>query len=281
MNLSNTIALTQKPALYESGTAIMWTDPHISKQLLSVHLNTELDLASRSSSTITETVEWILGQVPSEKMDILDLGCGPGLYCEQFSQRGHSVTGVDFSANSISYAQEQAQLKNQDITYVEGNYCEMDLGENKYDLIIQIFTDMGVLSPSDRDTLLKSIMKSLKPGGILIFDIMHERAFDSQAASKEWELETKGFWRDSPYAHLGETKLYEDEKVILSQHIVIEEGGECETYRFWTHYFNEEQLADMVLAVGFNGVETVRNIIPNTPFYNGEDVLFCKAVKPE
>ncbi len=163
MNILNTIALTQKPALYESGTAIMWTDPHISKQLLSVHLNSELDLASRSSSTIIETVEWILAQVDGQELDILDLGCGPGLYCKEFAQRGHAVTGVDFSSNSIKYSVVEAKRLGLKINYITGDYCELDLGENRYDLIVQIFTDIGVLSPSARTKLLNSMLKSLKP----------------------------------------------------------------------------------------------------------------------
>ncbi len=39
-----------KPELYTQGTSFMWTDEHISKQLLDVHLNVDTDLASRKKS---------------------------------------------------------------------------------------------------------------------------------------------------------------------------------------------------------------------------------------
>ena len=80
----------------------MWTDPYISEQLLQIHLNPELDLASRKYSTIQSTAEWVLSKVSKKKMKILDLGCGPGLYSEIFANKGHLVTGVDFSKNSKS-----------------------------------------------------------------------------------------------------------------------------------------------------------------------------------
>lgn len=284
MNLLNTVTNTQKPDLYAAGSSIMWTDSHISKQLLEVHLHPELDLASRKATTITQTVEWILDQVPSnEKLDILDLGCGPGLYCEQFAEKGHRVTGVDFSENSIEYAQQSAREKELSIEYIQGNYCELDLGENRYDLVIQIFTDLGVLHPNDRKLLLTKMRKALKPGGVLIFDLMAESALKSQLSPKEWELSPGGFWRPGPYLHVGETVLYEEEKVILSQHVVMEESdtgaAQFEIYRFWTHYFNSDEIRGMVARAGFVQVEVFENIIPDSTFCEGEDVLFTKAVK--
>jgi hypothetical protein len=46
MNISDIIAKTKKPGIYEKGTAFMWTDEHISKQLLHIHLDPDIDLAN-------------------------------------------------------------------------------------------------------------------------------------------------------------------------------------------------------------------------------------------
>ena len=96
MKLTELLGKIGKPKLYEKGTAVMWTDPYISKQLLQIHLNPELDLASRKYSTIETTAAWVLSKTEKENMNILDLGCGPGLYSDLFTNRGHKVTGVDF-----------------------------------------------------------------------------------------------------------------------------------------------------------------------------------------
>ena len=61
----------------------MWTDTHISKELLEIHLNQDIGLASRKLSTIKSTVNWILDNSPKKNLKILDLGCGPGLYAEE------------------------------------------------------------------------------------------------------------------------------------------------------------------------------------------------------
>lgn len=82
----------------------MRTDKYISERLLEIHLNPDIELASRKVTTIDFTFDWILGILPGKKLDLLDLGCGPGLYAERFTKKGHQVSGIDFSDNSIQYA---------------------------------------------------------------------------------------------------------------------------------------------------------------------------------
>ena len=109
MKIEDIMSKSVKPDLYEKGTAFMWTDDYISKQLLQVHLNPDVDLASRKKTSVEKTVNWILKtQKDKGKLKILDLGCGPGLYAEKFANAGHLVTGIDISANSIEFAKKSA-----------------------------------------------------------------------------------------------------------------------------------------------------------------------------
>ncbi len=101
MNIKKLINTVQKPKIYTPGTALMWVDEYISTQLLATHLSQEVELASRKETTISSTIEWILNKVVGDRLNILDLGCGPGLYTEKLAERGHLVTGMDFSSNSI------------------------------------------------------------------------------------------------------------------------------------------------------------------------------------
>ncbi len=150
----------------------MWTNPHISKQLLDIHINPDIDLGSRKKNAIERTVEWILSNCSKEKMNILDLGCGPGLYSEILAEKGHSVTGVDISKTSIEYADQEAEKKNLDIKYFNQSYLDLDF-ENQFDLAILIYTDFGVLNPGERKTILNNVRKALKPEGKFIFDFLN------------------------------------------------------------------------------------------------------------
>ena len=278
MNVRELIERSKKPSLYEKGSAVMWTDPYISQQILQIHLHPDIDLGSRKHSTIKSTVEWVLSQTNKEQMTILDLGCGPGLYTEIFAQKGHKVTGVDFSENSINYAKEEAVKKDLDISYLHQNYLELDVPENSFDLVTLIYTDLGVLNPDERDILLGNIKKALKPGGTFIFDVLNDKDLDKKVSPKTWEASEGGFWRENSYLAISESILYEKEKVVLSQHVIAEDER-TEVYRFWTHFFSHQDISEMLSPHGFTEMSFHEEVLPVSDIWNGDNVTFCIAIK--
>lgn len=280
MNIPDIFLKTAKPKIYEKGTSFMWTDEHISKQLLEIHLNPDLDLGSRKKSTIEKTANWILNtQKEKGKLNILDLGCGPGLYTEIFAKAGHNVTGIDISKNSIGYAKKSAKDKGLDITYLNASYLETVLEPETYDLIVLIYTDLGVLSPIERETLLEMIFRTLKKGGTFIFDVLKDRDIEKKISPKIWEVKYGGFWKESPYLSLSESFLYKEEKVILYQHAIVDTKENIETYRFWTHFFSQTDVQRMLDTHGFMDVKFREDILPEGDIWDGANVIFAMASK--
>ncbi|WP_163337564.1 class I SAM-dependent methyltransferase [Desulfopila sp. IMCC35008] len=278
MKLSDYIKTATRPEVYTPGTATMWDDDHISRQLLAVHLNPELDLASRTPAAIELTIKWVLEQVPGSGMNILDMGCGPGLYTERLARKGHRVTGMDISANSIKYARESAAKNGLDIRYINQDYQEL-AEQEQFDLILMIFTDFGVLPPEMRSQVLGNIYKALKPGGIFIFDVLNNRYPLAETGPREWEVSPGGFWKPTPHLVLQEKHHYPDQQVTLSQHIVADEEGEVEIYRFWTHAFDHGRISNILADAGFGDVACCDNILPDTTFCLSNHITFCMAVK--
>ena len=274
MKIKEILKYTNKPEIYEPGNAIMWTDPYISQQLLQVHLDQQVDLASRKPETIRMTVDWILSQTAIEKLSILDLGCGPGLYSEKLTQKGHELTGVDFSANSIAYAKEQAENKQLNIRYLNQDYTQLDLPANEFDLVLLVFTDFGPLLPADRERLLVKIQQVLKPGGLFIFDVINDSNIKIKLSPKNWEASAQGFWSEKAYLALSESYLYEEETVILYQHIVTDDHG-TKIYRFWNHFFSHTDLGDILGQHDFNDISFFENVVSGGDGYKSEDVTFC------
>jgi len=278
MKISNIHNKTIKPKLYEKGNAVMWTDKHISKQLLNVHLNSEIDLGSRKTETIDSTIEWILANIETKQLNILDLGCGPGLYSEKLAQMGHNVTGVDFSANSIEYAKKEAKSKKLDITYLKENYLNLDLKENSFDLVILIFTDFGPLLPKEREQLIIIIGKVLKPGGVFIFDVLNGKNIENKISQRNWETSNQGFWKNEPYLALSDSFVYKKNKVILYQHIILDEQENINIYRFWTHFFSNQDLTKIFNESGFSKLTFHEDVLPKGDLWNGGNVTFCIAI---
>jgi 2-polyprenyl-3-methyl-5-hydroxy-6-metoxy-1,4-benzoquinol methylase len=279
MNIELIKKLSNKPQLYEKGSSVMWTDPYISKQLLELHLNPENDAASRSQIKIERITNWILERADNPQMKILDLGCGPGLYAELLAQKGHSIIGVDYSENSIRYAIRQAKEKQLDIEYLKKNYLDLDF-DNQFDLIILIYLDFCVLLPEEREKVLENIYRALKNGGLFICDVVNERNINKKTISQSWEVQESGFWKDKPYIALTNGYHYPEAKVLANHHIVISENNTVDTYIFWNHYYEKDDLVPILESKGFKDIADYENVLPeNGDYWNGENVTFYVSRK--
>ena len=279
MDIDKLHMAAQRPPLYEKGDSIMWTDKHISKKLLELHLDPEVDSASRSQQSIKRTLEFILSFCSNEPMQILDLGCGPGIYLEHLAGLGHHCTGIDFSENSISYARDQAKSKGLDIRYIHQDYLKLDM-EDQFDMILLIYTDLGVLLPEERNGLLGRIRQALRPGGIFIFDILNDRNLSEKFAEVQtWSYEFSGFWMPSPYLELASGFHYPENKVFLKQHTILDESEQIRNYRFWTHYFNRDDVVEFLSSAGFIETTDFESVLPANDIWDGENVTFYKTKK--
>lgn len=279
MNIERINKLSKKPELYEKGTSVMWTDPYISKKLLELHINPGHDVASRSRAKIEKITRWILEKSNKPGMKILDLGCGPGLYAEILAERGHQITGIDFSENSIRYAAGRAKEKKLDIQYRQGNYLEVDIGQ-AYDLVILIYFDFCALIPQERDPLLKKIFRALKPGGFFIFDVVNEKNLDKKIIPQSWDVQHSGFWKNMPYLALNNGYHYPEDRVWANHHLVIGEDDTIDTYIFWNHYYEIKDLVPLLESAGFTDIQDNNKVLPESDdCWTGENVTFYSARK--
>ncbi len=267
-----------RPALFARGNCNFWDDEHTSKLLLEAHLNPDWDAASRRPATIDRTVDWIeekfLGR---DGAKILDLGCGPGLYAQRLAKKGYAVTGMDFSRRSIAYARERAAEEGLGIEYIYSNYLELDC-EEAYDLVMLIYCDVGALTDSERDRLFPAVYRALKPGGTFIFDVLSDKCLAGVKEKRDWELLEKGFWAGEPHLALTESFVYQDDKVSLSQTLVVREEGRVDLHRIYTHYYNENELVGLLVKHGFDDAKTYAGLIEEDNFV-GNRILFASGRK--
>ena len=144
----------------------LWTDEYTSSQMLSYHLNEDVDISSRNVEFINNSVEWITSRFNVGKgTSIADFGCGPGLYTTRLARHQANVTGIDFSGRSIDYAKEVADREQLRIKYVKQNYLEFET-QDRFDIVLMIMCDFSALSPAQRKGLLRKFHKILKTGGV-------------------------------------------------------------------------------------------------------------------
>lgn len=258
------LKLAKKPEVYAPSTMKFWDDEHISKMLLEAHLDTNFEAATRLPEFVEKSVDWITTIAPPSKgKRILDLGCGPGLYAQRLHGKGYEVTGIDFSRRSINYATTKALENNWSIDYIYKNYLEINY-ENEYDVIIMIYCDFGVLSPSQREVILTKIRKALKKGGKFIFDVFTPANYvDKTKEKNDWYISGPNFW--SPKEH-----------ICLESHFIYPSNARCDQYvlitkekvevtRIWDQPFTEETIKHELNRVGFNDFQVFSDI-SGTPY---------------
>lgn len=261
-----------KPPLYAPGTNQFWNDPYISKALLSAHLDPSQDAASRKADFIDRSVSWIASTAPPEQYPaLLDLGCGPGLYAERFDGAGYRVTGLDFSARSIEYAQSQASAQQKEITYIYQDYLGMDY-ESCFDVITMIYCDLGVLSTDARSTLLQKIHRALKPQGRFLVDVFTPVQHQGREETSTWQFYHKGgFWDQEPHLCLRGFYRYDEDQSVLNQTVVVKDDS-VQCYRIWEHCFTKASLLEEAATAGFRSVGLYGDIA-GKPYSEGGNML--------
>ncbi len=257
----------KKPDLFEKTECNIWTDPYIQKQMLKEHLNFSSDAASRKKESIQKITDFILKNT-CVGGNLLDLGCGPGLYTSIFHEKGYTVTGIDFNKASIEYAKQ----KNQDINYILGDYIE-SYPEDKFDTAIMIYCDFGTFSDADRDKLLRDIFHSLSKGGKFIFDIFTEELTQSKQVPKDWDYApTGGFWSENEYLLLVQTFHYPENKAFAEQYNLLSDD-KVKHFVVWNRYYNEQEITEVLKTVGFGNVTIHKNITNTNNFTSGNEIF--------
>lgn len=231
-------------------TRDLWTDEHTSKQMLSYHLNDNVDLSSRRTSFIDNSVHWLKEHFElSENSRIIDFGCGPGLYTSRFARLGAQVFGIDFSARSIDYARACAKRENHEVTYIEADYLEFQ-PKGTFDLITMIMCDFCALSPAQRGTMLAKFANLLSNKGRIVLDVHSLRAFDDKQEGLICEKnQLNGFWSPNTYFGFVASFKYDNENVGLDKYTIVEEHRQKEIYN-WLQYFTPESLKEEAHAAG-------------------------------
>jgi len=244
--------INSRPTPFQFYTAgELWANEHTSKQMLKYHLNEAIDVSSRNKSFIERSAEWIVSHFGvDDNTTIADFGCGPGLYTTRLAERGATVTGIDFSENSLNYAKQIAGQKGLEINYVHTNYLDFETTQ-RFDLITMIMCDFCALSPEQRKIILSKFSSLLKTGGTVLLDVYSLNSFNQKEESTTYELnQLNGFWSPKDYYCFVNTFKYDKEKVTLDKYTIIEQSQTRIVYN-WLQYFSKESLSEEFNENGF------------------------------
>lgn len=105
---------------------------------------------------------------PGEKLEILDIGTGPGFFPLLLSEMGHRVTAIDCTESMLNTARENIEGAGFDVSFHLMDAHKLSFADHSFDLIL---TRNVTWLMVDRTAAYKEWHRVLKPGGrLLIFD---------------------------------------------------------------------------------------------------------------
>ncbi|ASQ90693.1 SAM-dependent methyltransferase [Prosthecochloris sp. GSB1] len=116
-----------------------------------------------------EVSGFLRNHFPEQGGAILDLGCGPGHYCDRFQQEGFTITGVDLDEQMI----DAARRRYPDVRFECMDINGIETITERFDAIYSIGNVIAHITPEQLRTLLPVIRKLLFPGGYWIFQIVN------------------------------------------------------------------------------------------------------------
>jgi len=159
--------------------------------------------------------DYLIRALP-EQGDLLDIGCGTGLFIEKYLRKGGTATGVDLSEKMAGLARKKCP----GCEFVVGNGETIPFRNNSFDAVSSLLVFSYVKHP---EIMLSETCRVLRPGGGIAVCTLGKK------------LLTKGI-----------PALYHISEKMKVRHVVMKNFGE--------YYYNEEEMTHLFTDAGFTDI---------------------------
>jgi 2-polyprenyl-6-hydroxyphenyl methylase/3-demethylubiquinone-9 3-methyltransferase len=114
----------------------------------------------------------VFGKGSLTQQEILEVGCGGGLICEQLAHRGAIMVGIDPSPGALATARKHAQEQGlgHNIYYQQGYAESLPYANGSFSAIVCFDVLEHV---RDLNATIKEVARVLAPGGVFVFDTIN------------------------------------------------------------------------------------------------------------
>ena len=251
------------PLPWRDGNKIPWHDPLFSERMLGIHLDQDSHMASRTLDVIHDHVAWLCDRLAvalgkTEGLRVLDVGCGPGLYCHELARRGHVGVGFDFAPAPLRHAKEVAVREGLDCEFISADLTRLDDATlarfGKVDAITFWFGEFNSFRQDVAARFLARLAKVLKPGGLMALEVQPYEGFVREDAA-DWFLHEASPLADGPHFWLQRHRWDEIAQAEITVYWIVDaRTGEAERFAQCHQAWSDEELAGALGEAGLDGV---------------------------
>jgi len=107
--------------------------------------------------------------LPPPPIDVLDAGCGDGLFSRRLQEAGYRVSGIDFSERAIGFARILAPGAAFEVLDVRALAAEPAF-EHRFDAAVLVEV-LEHVAPADHARVLAGLFRTVRPGGCLVVTV--------------------------------------------------------------------------------------------------------------
>lgn len=275
----NFFKVFQSPNIFEKSPDNIWTNEKLSSFIFQSHFDENIYGGSRNSEFIATSIDKIITLAENYNCkNIIDLGCGPGIYTHPLAQFGYNVVGVDISSKSISFAQKKAFEENLNIKYINSDFFNLYKQENQ-DMVLLLYEIYSTFNLEQRILLLDNIFKMLNNDGIFILDVPSTNRLSNIEEMSNWTFFNKEtLYNSEPFFLFFKSKIYKD-NILLNHSIFLFESSSIVNCYDWVQHFNKTSIIKELKSAGFKILNTYSDISGNELLQNSMNIaLVCQKM---
>ena len=194
--------------------------------------------------------------LPDPPAEVLDAGCGPGLYAVRLAELGHRVDGVDVGPAVIRHARGRARRAG-----VAGSarFRVADLRSlpvsPRYDAILLIYYVLENLPRRSQVAALRRLGRLLRPGGRLIAEL-RLRPDQLPGRISAWEVASSSLLGDGRQLLLTDSVYDRARNLFILREISVFEGGEVAVQQTTSRLTAYREVPGLFAAAGLRVART-------------------------
>ncbi len=189
-------------------------------------------------------IHQLLGRLNlAPKAEVLDLACGKGRHAVIMQKHGLRVLGVDLSANSISDAQQHANI---DLHFAVHDMRQV-IPDLKFDAVFNLFTSFGYFdSIEDNKKVVEAVHYMLDDDGYFVIDFMNAiKVIKGLIAEENKTIDHVQF-------HI---RRYVENGFIIKE-IDVNDQGEIHHFQERVQALTKDDFENLLLSNGFKIIST-------------------------
>jgi SAM-dependent methyltransferase len=125
---------------------------------------------------------------------VLDVGGGPGIHAAHLAGLGYDVTLVDPVPGHVEQALDRAAVGGASFAAETGDARQLAQDDGAFDAVLVMGPLYHLPDPADRARALREAWRTLRPGGVLVAEVITRHAWILDATTRPGVLDDEHIW---------------------------------------------------------------------------------------